>query len=206
MEEFFCPDDFEISHEELTSVCAKAHGWRGLTGSTRKVILSTYVEEDRTDPHFREITKVTNYHLLPPLILIPPTLHYPTTIANAPPPILHPSTPVEVSLSLIFIYPDPLSLSIVSSTRLTKTVKKPYSVTSCCYPTAPSSKCLNSSKSPSHHSTIKCNESSPIRTLTPLSLACWRGWWQADSLQMIWCAYILIPPIDNKSCSSRSSC
>ena len=32
MEEFFCPDDFEVSHEELTSVCAKAHGWRGLTG------------------------------------------------------------------------------------------------------------------------------------------------------------------------------
>ena len=31
-EEFFIPDDFEVSHAELLSVCAKADGWRGLKG------------------------------------------------------------------------------------------------------------------------------------------------------------------------------
>jgi hypothetical protein len=56
-EEFFIPDDFEISQEELASVCARARAWRGITGSTRKVAVSTYIEEDRDDPHFREITK-----------------------------------------------------------------------------------------------------------------------------------------------------
>jgi hypothetical protein len=38
-EEFFIPDDFEISYSELKSICSNAKKWRGLDGSTRKVIL-----------------------------------------------------------------------------------------------------------------------------------------------------------------------
>ena len=35
-EEFFLPDDFEISGEELVSICALAKKHRGLDGSTRR--------------------------------------------------------------------------------------------------------------------------------------------------------------------------
>lgn len=39
-EEFFIPDDFEISFEELNSICSLAKRWRGLDGSTRVVQVS----------------------------------------------------------------------------------------------------------------------------------------------------------------------
>jgi hypothetical protein len=56
-EEFFLPDDFEISLEELKSICTRASRWRGANGHTRKVVVSQYIEHDPYDPTFEEITK-----------------------------------------------------------------------------------------------------------------------------------------------------
>lgn len=56
-EDFFMPDDFEISLEELRSICARAKVWRGLGGSTRRVCISEYTEHDQFDESFEEITK-----------------------------------------------------------------------------------------------------------------------------------------------------
>lgn len=56
-EDFFIPDDFEISRDELNSICIRAKNWRGPGGKTRKVTLAEYVERDPVDPSFEEVTK-----------------------------------------------------------------------------------------------------------------------------------------------------
>lgn len=44
-EEFFMPDDFEISGEELHSICTMARKYRGLDGSTRQLDFTEYDSE-----------------------------------------------------------------------------------------------------------------------------------------------------------------
>ena len=41
-EEFFIPDDFEVSHSELLSVCARAENWRGVKGTINLFALCYY--------------------------------------------------------------------------------------------------------------------------------------------------------------------
>ena len=41
-EDFFIPNDFEISLSELRSICVKASQWRGIDGSLREVIITSY--------------------------------------------------------------------------------------------------------------------------------------------------------------------
>jgi len=55
-EEFFIPNDFEISQQELLAVCNGAARWRGPNGATRKVVVSEYVDRDPYDPDFEERT------------------------------------------------------------------------------------------------------------------------------------------------------
>ncbi len=56
-EEFFIPHDFEITHEELLSICTKAQLWRGANGATRRLVVSDYVDKDPYDVTFKEHTK-----------------------------------------------------------------------------------------------------------------------------------------------------
>lgn len=56
-EEFFIPDDFEVSKEELMSLCTRAKIWRGPDGRTRKVEISEFVDRDPLDDEFEETTK-----------------------------------------------------------------------------------------------------------------------------------------------------
>lgn len=56
-EEFFLPHDFEVSLEELSSICNKAKAWRGAGGTTRKLVISDYLERDPYDPRFQQHTK-----------------------------------------------------------------------------------------------------------------------------------------------------
>ena len=56
-EEFFIPNDYEMTHDELMSICHKATNWRGPAGASRKVMISTYVERDHFDPAFEATTK-----------------------------------------------------------------------------------------------------------------------------------------------------
>lgn len=41
-EEFFIPDDFEVSHSELLDVCSKADSWRGPKGTVFSCHVITY--------------------------------------------------------------------------------------------------------------------------------------------------------------------
>ena len=45
---FILPQDFEVSAAELRSICMNAVVWRGLDGSTRKVVLHTYESTNDT--------------------------------------------------------------------------------------------------------------------------------------------------------------
>jgi hypothetical protein len=66
-EEFFLPDDYEISAEELVSICSLAQRWRGLDGSRRKVHISTFVDRSSGSVNKqRESIKhyaIYNYHI-----------------------------------------------------------------------------------------------------------------------------------------------
>merc|ERR1711991_93938 len=53
-DEFFVPQDFEVSHEELQYICHSASGWRGQCGESRRVQISNYFERDPYDPFFEE--------------------------------------------------------------------------------------------------------------------------------------------------------
>lgn len=53
-EEFFIPNDFEVSQEELGFICHSIRQWRGLDGSTRHLQVSHYIEKDPYDPAFEE--------------------------------------------------------------------------------------------------------------------------------------------------------
>lgn len=51
-EEFFLPHDYEVSAEELSSVCARAALWKGVQGAKRRVVTVEGVERDPHDPNF----------------------------------------------------------------------------------------------------------------------------------------------------------
>ncbi len=51
-EEFFIPHDYEVSSEELTSICSKAAHWKGLLGAKRKVSTVEGIERDPSDRNF----------------------------------------------------------------------------------------------------------------------------------------------------------
>jgi len=55
-EEFFVPEDFEVSHEELTGICKRAESWRGPSGSRRRVVVHNYTETDKVDATFAKTT------------------------------------------------------------------------------------------------------------------------------------------------------
>ncbi len=57
-QEFFIPDDFEISRDELVDVCEKATTWRGAKGSIRRLQVQKLIEKDADDAEFLEITKL----------------------------------------------------------------------------------------------------------------------------------------------------
>lgn len=56
-EEFFMPDDHEISGEELRSICAMAKKYRSLDGSTRQLQVTTHVDKTNNDIFNRKSTK-----------------------------------------------------------------------------------------------------------------------------------------------------
>ncbi len=51
-EEFFLPHDYEISSDELNSICGKATRWKGLLGAKRKVVTVEGTERDPQDRNF----------------------------------------------------------------------------------------------------------------------------------------------------------
>jgi hypothetical protein len=51
-DEFFLPDDFEVSGEELRDILIKAKGYRGMAGTKRKVVVEEGIERDPQDPNF----------------------------------------------------------------------------------------------------------------------------------------------------------
>jgi hypothetical protein len=53
-EEFFIPEDFEVSHEELMFLSHAATTWRGINGEVRRLAVTKYVEKDPYDPDFEE--------------------------------------------------------------------------------------------------------------------------------------------------------
>ena len=55
-QEFFLPEDFEVSHEELTSICKRAESWRGGGGSRRRIVVHNYTETDAVDATYRNTT------------------------------------------------------------------------------------------------------------------------------------------------------
>ena len=60
--EFFIPNDYEISLEELKVICAKANRWIGADGSKRKLSVSVHEERDPDDPSFLQETKLFTVH------------------------------------------------------------------------------------------------------------------------------------------------
>lgn len=53
---FYLPDDYEISGNELTSICSKANKWTSPDGARRRIGVSTYTLTDPLDNDFKEIT------------------------------------------------------------------------------------------------------------------------------------------------------
>lgn len=47
----------QISIDELESICTKARHWKGPAGSTRRVVVSEYIETDPYDSNYRSVTK-----------------------------------------------------------------------------------------------------------------------------------------------------
>eukprot|EP01041_Mallomonas_annulata_P000103 gene103-145_t len=56
VEEFFIPNDFEVSHQELQGIVNSSARWRGSNGASRKLVASEYVDRDPYDPDFEERT------------------------------------------------------------------------------------------------------------------------------------------------------
>ena len=57
---FILPQDFEVSAAELRSICMNAVVWRGLDGSTRKVVLHTYESTSDTNTTTKSNSNTTN--------------------------------------------------------------------------------------------------------------------------------------------------
>jgi hypothetical protein len=65
-EEFFLPEDFELSHEELVSICKRAESWRGPGGTRRRVVVHNYTERDASDSAYEQTTShVAVYEVTP---------------------------------------------------------------------------------------------------------------------------------------------
>lgn len=56
-EDLFIPLDFEISLDELRTICASAAAWKGPDGASRRLVVSEYVETDPFDDNFEAITR-----------------------------------------------------------------------------------------------------------------------------------------------------
>jgi hypothetical protein len=56
-EDLFLPLDFEISLDELRTICAHAAAWKGPEGASRRLVVSEYVETDPFDDSFKATTK-----------------------------------------------------------------------------------------------------------------------------------------------------
>ena len=61
-QEFFIPDDFELSREELVHICTKAGLWRGGGGDIRRVTVTKLIEKDAEDVDFYALTKLYAIH------------------------------------------------------------------------------------------------------------------------------------------------
>eukprot|EP00605_Chrysophyceae_sp_TOSAG23-4_P002040 GSChrysophyteH1.ASY1.ANO1.2259.1 assembled CDS len=61
-QEFFVPDDFEISREEMIHICTKAGLWRGGGGDIRRVSVTKLIEKDAEDLEFISVTKLYAIH------------------------------------------------------------------------------------------------------------------------------------------------
>ncbi len=61
-QEFFVPDDYELSSEELVHICTKAGMWRGGGGDIRRVSVTKLIEKDANDENFLNITKLYAIH------------------------------------------------------------------------------------------------------------------------------------------------
>jgi len=61
-EEFFMPDDFEVSRDELVHICTKANQWRGGGGDVRRVSITKLVEKDAADQDFLQVSKLYAIH------------------------------------------------------------------------------------------------------------------------------------------------
>jgi hypothetical protein len=53
-DEFFVPQDFEVSNEELKYICHSASDWRGRCGELRRLQVSNFFERDPYEPLFEE--------------------------------------------------------------------------------------------------------------------------------------------------------
>ncbi len=51
-DEFFIPDDFEVSGDELRDIIVKAKGYRGMAGTKRKLVIEEGIERDPQDKNF----------------------------------------------------------------------------------------------------------------------------------------------------------
>lgn len=56
-EELFIPLDFELSLDELRTICASASAWKGPAGASRRLVVSEYVETDPFDEQFKAVTR-----------------------------------------------------------------------------------------------------------------------------------------------------
>ncbi len=54
--EFYIPNDFEVSSDDLIDICNKASTYRGLSGEYRKVYIEEYDSKDSDDPDFNQCT------------------------------------------------------------------------------------------------------------------------------------------------------
>ena len=57
-QEFFLPDDFEISRDELVHICTKASQWRGGGGDIRRLSITKLIEKDAEDQDFLSVSKL----------------------------------------------------------------------------------------------------------------------------------------------------
>ena len=58
-DEFFIPDDYEVTSEELINVCNTCKRWKGLDGSKRKVHISTFTDNNTNNNS--SIEKIQHY-------------------------------------------------------------------------------------------------------------------------------------------------
>lgn len=56
-EDLFIPLDFEISLDELRTICASASAWKGPGGASRRLVVSEYIETDPFDDNFKATTR-----------------------------------------------------------------------------------------------------------------------------------------------------